>query len=240
MATLHCVPQIVEWRRLHSHRMHGDTDSLTEHAGWITHAARLVDHIGRRRALDDCMSIELATGAPVGKQGPQMHVGNQRPVERHRRARGDTDRLAAVHGDQYILDTRVGMVLGGGHGITDRLLGQFHADYGAGSDALAFTQSGADHPEAARLSSPDQAYCLRRADIQDRDKAGPVGRSLRPRSQFNRLTHYAAFPLGSFFFSPLRSTKKYCVAERKSISPMSRSRIAFSTMRKSRASRSFG
>src|SRR6476660_7887802 len=80
MATFNRELEIVERRRLHRHRMHRDTDALAIHAGGIAHPARLVDDIGRWRALDDLVTLKLATRTPVGKKRAQMRVRHQRAI----------------------------------------------------------------------------------------------------------------------------------------------------------------
>ena len=48
--------------------MHGDADTLAEHAGGIAHPARFIHHIGGGSALDDLMAFQLALGAAIGEQ----------------------------------------------------------------------------------------------------------------------------------------------------------------------------
>ena len=62
MAALHRQLEILQRAGLDRHRMHGDADALAEHAGGIAHAARLVHHIGGRRALDDLMAFQRGSG----------------------------------------------------------------------------------------------------------------------------------------------------------------------------------
>ena len=102
------MPATLRWQRstasfrfcsgdgLHRDRVHRDADALAEHAGRIAHAARFIDDIGCRRALDDLVAFERAVRAAVGQQRVQMRVGHQCAIERHRGARVDADRLAAI------------------------------------------------------------------------------------------------------------------------------------------------
>ena len=207
VAAFHRQLEVLQGAGFHRHGMHGHPDALAEHAGGIAHPPRLVHHIGGGGGLDHLMAVQLAAGAAVIQQGAQVGVGHQRPVQRHHRAAGDRDRLAAIDADQHILDAGIGHVLGGGDTVADAFLGQLQRGDGAGLEPGGFAQGAAQHLERPRLGLADDADDLGGADIQRRDKAGAIGGDFVVHAQPQGLVH-VSLPLSTSFFSPFFSRKK--------------------------------
>ena len=240
MATLNGQLEILQRRRLHGHRMHGDTQSLAEHAAGVAHATRFVDDIRRRRGLNYFEAVKPALGSCVGEETQQMRVGDERSVERDGGPGRDAGRRAAGHRNQHVLDARIGVVLGGSHSLTDRLLSKLDAGDGSRLDALGLAQRSTQHLQIARLSTADQADHLGRSDIEDRHEARAEGRPFGiARTHADRLAHQVAFPRATGCLSPFFSTKNKLSRWRKSISEISRSSTPLSTIKCSSTSSSF-
>jgi len=65
MTALHREFQVVQRRRLYDDGVHAHTQPLTKHSGRIADTSCLVDHVARRRALNDGLFLQHTALAPA-------------------------------------------------------------------------------------------------------------------------------------------------------------------------------